>query len=156
MNISASRTYIRMSPRKLREVADLIRGKDARSALASLQFVRRRAAEPMGVVLRQAIANATQNGVMGKLVISKLLVDEGPILKRFRPISKGQAHPIQKYTSHIKIELTPVALPAKTQQINKVTEKKETESATVAEKAPVVKEVKTTKTVKKVSSKTNK
>ncbi len=152
MDIKASRTYIRMSPRKLREVANLVRGKDARWALASLQFVRRRAAEPIGLVLRQAIANATQVGTNGKLIISKLLIEEGPVAKRFRAISRGQAHPIQKYSSHIRMELKVVA-PKISTTPNKVVKAKNEEKPVEKESK---KDVKVAKTKTNVKSKENK
>lgn len=151
MNIKASRTYIHMSPRKLREVADMIRGKDARASLASLQFVRRRAAEPIGLVLRQAIANASQVGAGEKLIISKLLIDEGPVSKRFRAISRGQAHPIQKYSAHIKIELSPVVISGKNVK-KQDSQKNQLEVKSSAEATEVKKEVKE-KTVKKTTAK---
>ncbi len=154
MDIKASRTYIRMSPRKLREVADLVRGKDARWALASLQFVRRRAAEPIGLVLRQAIANATQVGTNGKLIISKLLIEEGPVAKRFRAISRGQAHPIQKYSSHIRMELKVVA-PKVTPLVNKPV-KAETSLESANKKSKNIKVEKVNEVNTNVKSKSNK
>jgi len=99
--------YLRISPRKVRLVADLIRGKPVLEAKNILSFTNKRSAPILLKLLNQAIAN-TKNQYEVKeeeLYISKITVDEGPRYKRWRPVSRGMAHPIQKKTSHIHIVL---------------------------------------------------
>lgn len=125
MAIKASRSFIRMSPRKIRDVARIIRGKDAKKSLATLMLTRKDAATVLSKVLKQAIANANNQGIGGILKISRLEIGEGPRYKRFRPVSRGMAHPIIKKTAHIKIELMPqikqsIAISSKDSVIEKV------------------------------------
>lgn len=96
----------RQSPRKVRLLADLVRGKKVKDALNTLQFVNKRASEPFAKVIRSAAANATQAGKDGnELVISKVTVDKAATLKRFRPRARGSASRINKRNSHITVEL---------------------------------------------------
>lgn len=96
----------RQSPRKVRLVADLVRGKKVKDALNTLQFVDKRASEPFAKVIRSAAANATQAGKNGnELKITKVTVDKGPTLKRFKPRARGSASRINKRNSHIMVEL---------------------------------------------------
>ncbi len=97
--------YVRMSPRKVRLVVDLVRGKTVDEALAILRFVPRRAADPVSKALRSAIANAVHNFELDEdsLVVAEAFVDAGPTLKRWRPRARGMASPILKRTSHITI-----------------------------------------------------
>ena len=95
--------FQRSSTRKLRLVADEVRGMDAEKALVRLQFVRSRANGPLAKAIRQAVANAKQVGLSAPFMISQLCVDKGPIYKRWQPVSRGQPHSIHKPTSHIKV-----------------------------------------------------
>jgi len=97
----------RISPKKLRVVADNFRGKNAKESLESLRFVTRKAAAPLSKVLKSAIANGKNNLGLNesKLIIKEILVDSGPTLKRFQPVSRGSAHSILKRSSHLKIVL---------------------------------------------------
>ncbi len=96
----------RQSPRKVRLLADLVRGKKVKEALALLQFADKKAAEPFAKVVRSAEANATQAGAdVSKLIISKVTVDKGTIIKRFMPRARGSASRINKRNSHITVEL---------------------------------------------------
>ncbi len=96
----------RQSPRKVRLIADLVRGKKATEALAQLQFVDKRAAEPFAKVIRSAMANATQAGHKAdELFITRVVVDKGIVLKRFMPRARGAASRINKRNSHITVEL---------------------------------------------------
>jgi large subunit ribosomal protein L22 len=99
--------YIRMSPRKARLVVDLIRGKNAKTALAILQHTPNMPAEPIYKVLHSAMANAENNFEMNRddLYVAKVFIDQGPVLKRFRPRARGMASKIRKPTSHITIIL---------------------------------------------------
>ena len=96
---------LRVSPRKLNLVAQLIRGKDASAALTDLTFSKRRIAREVKKVLESAVANAEHNHALDadELFVSEAFADEGPTLKRFRPRARGRASPIRKRTSHITI-----------------------------------------------------
>jgi len=96
-----------MAPRKVRLVADLIRGKDVKEAKEILSFCKRRAAKPLLKLLNSAIANAKHNFNLKEenLFVSKIMVDEGPRLKRIFPRARGRADTIQKKMSHITIVL---------------------------------------------------
>jgi len=96
----------RQSPRKVRLIADLVRGKKVNEALKTLQFVEKRAAEPFAKVIRSAAANAAQSGANAEnLIIKKVTVDKGTVFKRFTPRARGSASPINKRNSHITVEL---------------------------------------------------
>ncbi|TAL20590.1 50S ribosomal protein L22 [Patescibacteria group bacterium] len=108
MDILAKARYIRHSPRKVRLVADLVRGLPVAEAAAQLSFLRKAAAPVLLKLLRSAIANAENNFKLdaGKLWIKRLTVDGGPTIKRFRPRAFGRGAPIKKRTAHINIILT--------------------------------------------------
>jgi large subunit ribosomal protein L22 len=97
--------YVRIAPRKVRIVIDLIRGKDVSEAFAILKFTPKIGAEAIEKVLKSAVANAEHNFNMNtdKLYISSAFVDQGPTLKRIHPRSRGQAFKILKRTSHITV-----------------------------------------------------
>jgi large subunit ribosomal protein L22 len=99
--------YIRMSPRKVRAVIDLIRGKTVNEALAILANTPRAAARPVMKVLKSAIANAENNMNMDQdnLYVAEIYADQGPTLKRIRPRARGMAYMIRKRTSHITVVL---------------------------------------------------
>ncbi len=105
MEAKAILRYIRIAPRKARLVVDLIRGKGVGEALAILKHTPRAASPIVEKLLLSAIANAEHNYQMNpeNLVISKITVDGGPILKRFMPRAQGRASRINKRTSHITI-----------------------------------------------------
>ncbi len=102
----AKHRYARISERKARLVADLIRGLPANEAVQVLEFTHKRAAVMVNRVLQSAMASANeQEANMGRLVVSEARVDPGPIIKRFRPKDRGRAHAIQKRTSHIVVSV---------------------------------------------------
>jgi large subunit ribosomal protein L22 len=106
--MKASATHIRISPRKVRMVVDTVRGKSVSQALNILEFTRKKAASPVQKLLKSAVANALENGGVNDadaLVIDRIMVDEGPTLKRYMPRARGRATPIRKRTSHIRIML---------------------------------------------------
>ncbi len=107
MQARAVARYVRVSPRKARQVVDLIRGKSVGEALNVLRFVPRAAATPVEKVVRSAMANAENNYDMNpdELYISQIYVDEGPTMKRIRPRARGMADRIRKRTSHITVIL---------------------------------------------------
>ena len=96
-----------MTPTKARRVIDLIRDLPAQEALSVLRFAPQAASEPVAKVLASAIANAENNFSLDPetLFVSRAYVDEGPMLKRFRPRAQGRAYRINKRTSHITIEV---------------------------------------------------
>jgi large subunit ribosomal protein L22 len=90
---------------KARRVVDLIRGLPVAEAAAVLQFAPQAASEPVGKVLASAVANAEHNNRLDPqtLFVAEAFVDEGPMLKRFRPRAQGRAYRIRKRTSHITV-----------------------------------------------------
>jgi large subunit ribosomal protein L22 len=107
--------FVRISPRKARNVIDLIRGKRAGDAISTLKFTARGAARVIEKVLRSAIANAEdrQIGDVDDLVVSRVCVDQGPTLKRIQPAPQGRAHAIHKRMSHITVVVSPVPRPVR-------------------------------------------
>ena len=107
--VRAIAKYVRMTPRKLRLVADLIRGKSAQEAWSILEFTPKRAAGPLKKVLESAIANAKHNNEFAPetLSVSRVLIDEGPTMKRFTPRARGRAGALKKRTSHITVVVAP-------------------------------------------------
>jgi large subunit ribosomal protein L22 len=105
--MKAKLTQYRQSPRKVRIVADELRGKTVDEALRKLRFLTKRAAKPMAKLIESAVANAEENDGKRRdnLVISTITVDKGPTLKRFRPRARGRATRINKRTSHIAVTL---------------------------------------------------
>lgn len=97
--------YVRIAPRKVRIVMDLIRGKNISDALAILRFTPKAASPILEKVLKSAVANAEHNYDMdvNDLYISQAFADQGPTIKRFRPRAQGRASRINKKTSHITI-----------------------------------------------------
>jgi large subunit ribosomal protein L22 len=107
MEVKAYAKSLRMSPRKVRLVVDLIRGKKVASALAQLQFSPRAATLPISKLVKSAVANAKHNYdlVEDNLFIKSIFVDGGATLKRSMPRAQGRATPIRKRTSHITVVL---------------------------------------------------
>ena len=103
----ATLRYARISSRKVKIVADLIRGKKVDEALAIVKFTPKASSEILEKLLKSAIANAENNHGMnrGNLVVSEIYANQGPTLKRIRPAAKGSAVRIRKRTSHVTIKL---------------------------------------------------
>jgi ribosomal protein L22 len=108
--VRASARYVRIAPRKVRLIADQVRGLHIEKARALLQFSPRGAAEDIRKLIDSAAANAENNHdlIADEMRVSSITVDEGPTLRRFRPRAMGRATPINKRTSHIAVALTPV------------------------------------------------
>ena len=108
MEAVANLKYLRISPRKVKIVLDLIRGQSVPAATAILMQTPKAASEPVLKLLKSAAANAENNHQMDpeKLYVSTCYVCAGPILKRIRPVSKGRAYRINKRTSHITIAVS--------------------------------------------------
>jgi large subunit ribosomal protein L22 len=107
MQSTAKLSYFKMSPKKARLVADLLRGKKLDEAVRICCFLRKKAARVMEGVLRSAAANAGNKDGMdtGSLFVSRILVNEGPMMKRFIPRAQGRATPILKRSCHIDVVL---------------------------------------------------
>ena len=105
MESKAVAKFVRITPRKVRVVLDIIRGKNVAEAFAILKFTPKAGAEVVEKVLRSAVANAENNFDMDvdKLFIKTAFADEGPTMKRIHPRSRGQAFKILKRTSHITV-----------------------------------------------------
>jgi len=104
---TATLRYIRISPRKVRPVIALVKGKSAEAAISTLYSVKRRASALLIDVINSAVANAKRIPGMdaSNLYVSNLIANGGPQLKRFRAASMGRATTIRKRTSHITVEL---------------------------------------------------
>ena len=107
MEARAKATFVRIAPRKVQIVLDLIRNKPADEAMAILKFTPKAACEPLAKLLKSAMANAENNYDMdvSRLYVADCTVSQGPTLKRIRPRSKGRAYRINKKTSHINLVL---------------------------------------------------
>ena len=126
MPVTAKLNYLRIAPRKVRLVADLVRGKSVKEVQSILNFTVKKSATPLLKLLNQAVANAQNNFRLNpdNLYISKITVDEGPKYKRWRPRARGQTYEIQKKTSHITIILDEKVKTKK--KVKKIKEPKET------------------------------
>jgi large subunit ribosomal protein L22 len=157
----ATARFIRMSPTKVRQVVDLIRGRQIDDARRVLAFTQRGASAPVRKVLESAIANAENNrGLPGdELWVVRTWVDEGPTLRRFRPRALGRATRIRKRTSHISIvvgrreEEQPERPPRKKTTAKKTTAKKTTAKKTTAKKTTAKKTTAKKTTAKKTTAK---
>jgi len=132
MKVTAKLNYLRIAPRKVRLVADLIRRKKVEEAQTILDFTQKKATKPLLKLLKSAISNATHSFQLDpqNLYISKITVDEGPKYKRWMPRARGIAAEIQKKTSHITLvldEIDEIAPEKKVKKIKKSIENKEIE-----------------------------
>ena len=107
MEARAKATFERIAPRKVQIVLDLIRNKPADEAMAILKYTPKAACEPVGKLLKSAMANAENNFDMdvARLYVAECTVSQGPTLKRIRPRAHGRAFRINKKTSHINLVL---------------------------------------------------
>jgi ribosomal protein L22 len=108
--VRASARYLRSSPRKVRQVADQVRGLQIDDARALLQFSPKGAARDVANVIDSAAANAENNHdlVADDLEIAEIFVDEGPTLRRWRARARGRATRIDRRTCHLSVALTPM------------------------------------------------
>ena len=106
MEAKAQATYGRISPRKVKIVLDLIRNKPVEEAQAIIRFTPKSACEPVGKLLKSAVANAeVKNMNKSELYVAQAMVGPGPIMKRIRPRAQGRAYRIEKRSSHITLVL---------------------------------------------------
>lgn len=108
MEAKAVVRHVRMSPRKMRVVANLVRGKSVDQAMSLLKLMPKKGAVVISKLIVSAVANAEQQGDVDvdKLVVRDCNVDNGPILKRFMPRAMGRANRIQSRTSHVTVSVT--------------------------------------------------
>ena len=108
--ITASLRNYRISPRKIRLVADMIRGKSVAQAKIIMASAVKKARHPLTDLLDSAIANASHNHKIDKetLFVKEVRVDQGYVLKRSQPMARGSAFPIKKRTSHVSLVLAPM------------------------------------------------
>ena len=108
MQVQALTKFVRMSPKKVRQVAREIQGRDANEALELLNFIPRKSARLIRKTLASAVANAENNNNLSShnLVVKTAVVEEAPTIKRFRAGARGMAKPIKKRNSHIRIILS--------------------------------------------------
>lgn len=137
---SATLTNLRQSPRKVRVVANLVRGKKVADAIVSMQFTEKRASDPIRKLIESALANAKAQSIETEnLVVKSIEVNSGKILYRRMPAARGSAHPIRKRTSQItltleagipKIKKTKVVMEKVAESEKKVSKKKVIKEAT--------------------------
>lgn len=107
MEVKASLNYARVGAQKARLVADVVRGKGVNEAVKTLTFLNKKSAGVIKKLIESAVANAEYKRVMDidNLYIKAIWVDQGPVLKRFRPRAQGRAFGVRKKTSHINVVL---------------------------------------------------
>lgn len=107
MEVKASLTNARVGSQKARLVVDLVRGKDVNEAIKTLTFLNKKTAGMVKKLIESAVANAEYKKVMDidNLYVKAIWVDQGPVLKRFRPRAQGRAFGVRKKTSHINVVL---------------------------------------------------
>ena len=106
---TARLSHVRIAPRKIRVIANLIRGQQVDKAINTLRFMNKSGSRELFKLLVSAVANAEDQGSgdVDELVVRTITVDQGPTLKRWRPRAQGRATRIQKKTSHVFVELAP-------------------------------------------------
>jgi len=107
MEVKAKLSFTRIAPRKIRLVADLVRGKNVNEAIQILSFTNKKSAPVLKKLIQSAIANGVQKKVadVDSLYVKLLTVDQGPTLKRYMPRAMGRASEIKKKTSHVNLIL---------------------------------------------------
>lgn len=108
MEVTAKARYVRMAPRKIRLLVDLVRGKDLEAARAELRLVNKRATTPVLKLIESAMANAEHNHQLDRynLYIKAITADEGPVMKRWLPRAFGRATPLLKRSTHLAVILS--------------------------------------------------
>ncbi|MGH1348071.1 MAG: 50S ribosomal protein L22 [Nannocystales bacterium] len=103
--------YVRIAPRKLRVIANMVRGQPVAQAINHLRFLNRAGSREFFKLLVSAVANAEDQGDIDVdgLVVRTVMVDQGPALRRWRPRAHGRATQVKKFTSHVFVEIAPAA-----------------------------------------------
>ena len=131
---TAQLRYLRIAPRKVRAVIDLVRGMKVEKALQMLEFVEKRASIPVKKLIQSAVANAQVKSIdVDTLVVSDIQCNQGPTMRRFMPRAMGRAFRINKKTSHITLILAPPA--PKKAPVSKTMAKKRAKRAAAAKPA---------------------
>ncbi len=121
--MKATLTNYRQSPRKVRLVANAVKGKGVAQAEVELSYMPKRASDPIKKLIKSAVANATKDGIDAKnLVIKNIEVNQGLVMKRFMPRAMGVAKPIKKKMSHVTVALAEKSAEAK-KAVKKVSKK---------------------------------
>ncbi|MDR3144203.1 MAG: 50S ribosomal protein L22 [Puniceicoccales bacterium] len=107
MKIEAKLKHVRISPKKMREISRFLNGKSAAEAISMMKCIPRKSARILVGLFGSAIANAENNNnlAVSRLVVESVLVEDGPVFKRFIAAARGSAHPIRKRMSHIRVVL---------------------------------------------------
>ncbi len=107
MEVEAKLKYARMSAKKVRDIARVLRGRKVQDALSFLKFSPRKSARLIYKTMSSAVANAENNNnlLSNDLLVDNVIVEEGPAFRRYTPAARGSAHPIRKRTSHVKVIL---------------------------------------------------
>ncbi len=136
--VKAKLSFLRQSPRKVRLVADLVRGKRAKQAVDILSVLTKKAATPIRKLIESAVANAKNNFNLEEdgLIIGKITVDDGPTLKRWMPRARGRATTIRKRTSHVVVTLI-----SKQKVVKKEDDKKEVKKDEKIEEKKIEKKI---------------
>jgi large subunit ribosomal protein L22 len=131
MDITVKLNHLRISPRKVRQAVNLVRGKKALEAQTLLRFSSVKPAKAVLKLLNSAIASAKNDFQieLENLYISEIFANEGPKLKRFRPVSRGSAHPLWKRNSHIALTLSEITPTARKEKKSQETKEKIAEPA---------------------------
>lgn len=110
MQTKAVAKFVRMSPKKVRLVADAIRGLETERALATLRFMNKKATTPVAKAIESAVANAVHNFELDRrnLFVKEIRIDDAPTIKRWMPRAHGRATPIRKRNSHITVVIAEV------------------------------------------------
>lgn len=125
MKFKAEQKHLRLSPRKVRPVADVIRKLTPKRALEVLPFVKKRGSEYVVKVIKNAVASAAEKGIdIENLTFYEIQIGEGPRLKRGRPVSRGRWHPIKKRMCHIRVVLESKEVVKKTKKMKEKKGKK--------------------------------
>jgi len=138
MEVRAVEKYIRISPKKARPIADIVRGQNAKQALVTLNFTPKKGAKIIAKAVKSAVANAEHNYNAEKdnLYIKSITIDSGPSLKRFRPRSRGMVSHILKRTSHVTVVISDEKPTVKSSKL-----KVQSQKTVKAEKKEAVKKV---------------
>ena len=113
MEVKAEQKFVRMSPRKIREIVPIVKSLTPAKALEVLPFIRRSANEPLIKVIKSAIANAKVRGLNeADLIFKEIQIGEGPRLKRWRPGARGRTKPYKRRMSHIRVVLVSKTTPS--------------------------------------------
>jgi large subunit ribosomal protein L22 len=108
MEVQALTRYAHMSPKKVREITRIIQGRSASEAIELVRFIPRKSARLVAKTLKSAVANAENNNELSveSLIVKRAIVEQGPVLKRFKAAARGSAAPRRKKMSHIRIVLS--------------------------------------------------